>query len=157
MHIKINDRDVMPQNIAEAVLEREVRSIHFELNEAFDFSDAFEAMLEMGEALGEVHVGQSESDIVRQESENQMELDFSLGAHLAGSTLVDISEGDFVLPSEGKQFLTSSTAIEGDVAVSLAESTLNPCEGLEASDPLSEIEAPVKNLSKTSTKKLNSK
>jgi hypothetical protein len=60
MHIKINDRDVAPQNVAEAALEKEIRSIHFELNEQFSFDNAFEAMFAIGSALGRVEVGEPE-------------------------------------------------------------------------------------------------
>jgi len=60
MHIKINDRDVAPHHVIEAASEKEIRSIHFELNEQFSFDNALEAMLSIGQALGVVNVGEPE-------------------------------------------------------------------------------------------------
>lgn len=74
MYIKINDRDVVPSNLAESVLERPVRSIHFELNDSFTFSDAFDAMCTMGVALNEIQIGSKEVENTEEDS-IQLELD----------------------------------------------------------------------------------
>ena len=109
MYIKINDRDVAPQNVAEAALEKEIRSIHFELNEQFSFDNAFEAMIDVRSALGRVQVGEPEV-----KASLQTELDFSQGALVAGNEI-----------SGSEQ---SQPEIEGDVAVSLVGATLTPDE-----------------------------
>lgn len=110
MYIKINDRDVAPQNVAAAVLERPVVLIHFQIGENFTFENAFEAMVAMGEALGVVNVGEREGPLTAVKISDQEEFDFSQGALTIGSE-------ELVSPPEGKEFLTSSTAIIGDVDV----------------------------------------
>jgi hypothetical protein len=60
MSITINDRDVVSATLVEATLERPIRSIHFELNESFTFGDAFDSMVIMRQALGEVRENETE-------------------------------------------------------------------------------------------------
>ena len=85
MNIKINHRDVAPQNVAEAALEKEICTIQFELNEQFSFDKAFEAMISIGAALGRVRLGATE----KAEESEQLDLLDSIEAEAEAEAEVE--------------------------------------------------------------------